>query len=245
MILPDDLEYKILIVGCGGTGSQFMPFLMQLASNVKNIKEIILCDQDHFTNKNLNNQRCTIYDIDKNKAQVCCERYKLIFPNLNISYVDKYIKSKDDIYNAFEEYIRVNYCYIVIGCVDNNATRKILYNYFLNHKNIIYIDSGNDSGKEDANRNGQVIVGANIEMPTKKYYLPSVGDLYKEIPENKEDIETVGTCMRINNDYPQNIATNIMAASILMSVLTNIIMFHKIENNIIYFDVDKLSIISR
>lgn len=245
MILPDNLEYKILIVGCGGTGSQFMPFLMQLASNVKNIKEIILADADVFENKNLNNQRCTIYDIDKNKAQVCCERYKLIFPNLNISYVDKYIKSKDDIYNAFEEYIKVNYYYIIIGCVDNNATRKILYNYFLSHKNVIYIDSGNDSGKGDTNRNGQVIVGANIERIGERHYLPSVGDLYKEIPENKEDIETVGTCMRINNDYPQNIATNIMAASILMSVLTNIIMFHKIENNIIYFDVDKLSIISR
>lgn len=245
MILPDDLEYKILVVGCGGTGSQFMPFLMQLASNAKNIEEIILCDADRFENKNLNNQRCTIYDIDKNKAQVCCERYKLIFPDLNISYVDKYIKSKEDIFKAFDEENSYNVCHIVIGCVDNNATRKILYDYFFHNNNVIYIDSGNDSGKGDTNRNGQVIVGLSIDRTSERYYLPSVGDLYKEIPENKEDIEIVGTCMRINNDYPQNIATNIMAASILMSVLINIIMFHKIENNIIYFDVDKLSIISR
>lgn len=240
-------NFKILVVGCGGTGSQLLSNLMQICSNTENVIAIILADGDVFESKNLSNQRCTLQDIGKNKAKACSERYKMIYPNLKIKYADKYIKSIDDVITVFGQgnYYQDNDCYyLIIGAVDNNATRKILHSLFkINTKaKIIYIDSGNESGEDFNNRNGQVITGLRHR---EDIILPDVGMLYKEIEENNDDIENVGTCMRFSNEHPQNIATNMMAANIISSILTNILMFYKIENNITYFDADKITAYSR
>lgn len=255
--------YNIIVVGCGGTGSQLLPSLMQICANVnktpnKVINRILFIDGDKYEAKNLANQRCTYQDIDVNKAEASCRRYKMIYPSLNIAYYDDYIKSEDDLdkiinTNAYTGYY-IQYINIIIGCVDNNATRKIMSNYF-NHfnntyydVNCMYIDSGNDSGINNTNRNGQIVVGFKTsDTKTKKTTIihKCVGDIYDDIKNNTDNIENVGTCMRVSNEYPQNIATNLMAANILSLILTNYMMFDKIENNFILFDADKLTIVNR
>lgn len=228
--------YSVLIVGCGGTGSQLIPFLMQLYNNCKNIKEVILVDGDIYEPHNQANQKCISTDMTINKAKVLANRYNLVFPELNVSYIDEYI-TDDKILKKLSYDNEL----IIVGCVDNIASRKIIDNFFQSYsgyKDLIYIDSGN--GTDD--RKGQVITGCKIRG---KKVLNSVGDIISEIHSNVDDINTVGTCMRISKDNPQNIATNVLAATTIFTLLTNIFTFNKIEANLIYFNADTHSMIAR
>lgn len=229
------LRYNIVIVGCGATGSQLIPFVTQLCNNNKDkIRKIVFIDGDLFSKKNLQNQKCVESDVDRNKAKVLAERYNFIYPDLNIEYYDDYIKSWQTINDM------IKYDTIVIGCVDNNRTRKILCEYFNKHSNdkLIYIDTGN--GTDD--RKGQIVIGY---KDYENVILDCVGASFPDIYSSNENVEAIGTCMRVNNDNPQNIATNIYSAANVFNILTNIIMFDKIENHIIFFNADKLSVYSR
>lgn len=251
MKIPTGFNYEIVVIGCGGTGSQLLPMLMQLCSNLDDIVNITLVDGDIYERKNLANQRCILADVGKNKAKVSAERYSMIYPKLKISYYENYITDKIQIHDLFEGRDRT--IRIIIGCVDNTATRKLLSEYSNKINKTIYIDSGNDSGKGSSNRDGQIVTGVNIcihenvygRLSNMQYKLPNVADIYPEIKSNTDDIKTVGTCMRFSDDYPQNIATNMLAATLLMNTITNILMFNKIENHVTLFNADTLEVISR
>lgn len=248
------LYTNIIQVGLGGTGSNLLPFLTQLINQL-NDKSIYLTiiDGDIVENKNLRNQKYTELDISKPKAEVLCERYKAVYPELNISYINKYIKSENDIL----EHIENKSLNIIIGCVDNNATRQILHKVFYNENvaDIIYIDAGN--GTEQ--RIGQIVTGykkgVQKQVPPYDYFqtkrlpkeiiLKPVGDIFPEILNDNDNIDKVLSCSNISNEVPQNIATNVYAATLLFTVLTNIIMFNEIKSHTIYFDAETGSAISR
>lgn len=238
--LSDKESYHIVVIGCGGTGSQLLPSLFQLASNTNRIESITLVDGDHFEPKNCANQKCLIEEAGDNKATALATRFSYIYPNLNINSYPYYIKNVDDLLSLTRYYSSTIY----IGCVDNNSTRKLISECFnivgksTSFKSAIYIDAGNG----DINRSGQVIVGCynNGEKVTK-----SVTDLFPEVLNEDEDLQNITSCTRISSEHPQNIATNILSANIIFATLTNIIMFDKIEKSIIYFDVDKIVVSSR
>lgn len=227
--------YTIIVVGCGGTGSHFVPFLMQLYNNVNKIKKVILIDGDYYEDKNLVNQKCLEQDASKNKAQVTIERFNFIYPTLDLKYIDNYITNEEQISKLIDGPT------ILVGCVDNNATRKIFTSFFRKyntHDDLIYLDSGNGT----ITRNGQVVIGYKKGSTTT---LPCVGDVFNDIQLDTDDISEVGTCMRISQDHPQNLATNILAATVLFTVITNIITFNKIEGNIVYFNADNHTMVTR
>lgn len=234
---------NITIIGCGGTGSQFIPLLMQLLSNVKNkvrLNSITLVDGDHFEKGNLINQKCIEDEVGMNKAEALAERYEYIFDGLNVNYVDDYIRTLKQLKNIVK--LRGYQNNIVISCVDNNATRKLIHELFEDAKkekaSFIYIDSGNG----DINRVGQIVTGYTdmgevLSRPVASYF--------KEILDDKEDLTKMATCTREISEHPQNIATNVLAATMLFCVVTNILTFGKIEKGIIYFDADKHNVVSR
>lgn len=231
----EKLKYNIVIIGCGATGSQLIPFVTQLCNNnKKRIRKIVFVDGDLFDKKNLQNQKCVESDVDVNKARVLSERYKFIYPDLDIAYYDDYIKSWETINDMVE------YDTILVGCVDNNRTRKILCEYFNKHSKdkLIYIDTGN--GTDD--RIGQIVIGYKDD---EEVILDCVGGAFPKIYNSNEDVESIGTCMRVNNDSPQNIATNIYSAANVFNIITNILMFDKIENHIVFFNADKLNVYGR
>lgn len=231
---------NIVIIGCGGTGSQLLPLLCQLLSNLSNRKRITLtlADGDDFEDKNCINQKCLPDEVGMNKAEALAERLGFIYEDLTIKFVDNYIRTTKQLNSAFKNY-DLN---ILVSCVDNNSTRKMLNNYFDMavgwKERLIYIDSGNG----DIDRIGQIITGYTedgdiISKPVASYF--------PEIMNDDEDLSKMQSCTRISSEHPQNIATNIMAASIVFSVLTNVLMYRKLEKGIIYFDVDKHFMVSR
>lgn len=76
--------YTIIVVGCGGTGSNLIALLSQYAISERKIKNIILVDGDKVEEKNFRNQKFTIKDVGEYKARVLSNRYSKL--GIDISY---------------------------------------------------------------------------------------------------------------------------------------------------------------
>lgn len=246
--INNDTKVNITVVGCGGTGSQLLSPLMQLCSNVSSkINKITLVDGDVFEAKNVQNQRCLLDEVGENKAEALAERYTYIYDNLKINYYSDYARNLKDLQNIVYPSKFVGYnrnISILISCVDRNSSRKLFHEYFELAKNeghnLVYIDAGNG----DTNRVGQVITGYTCD---KKVYSRPVADYFPDILKDEEDLSTLTNenCTQSVSENPQNIATNVLSATIIFSLVTNIISFAKIEKGVIYFDADKHTVISR
>jgi len=119
------MEYKILVVGCGGIGSFLVIELNKLVLteqiDLENV-EITLADFDRAELKNISYQNFTTSDISKNKAKVLAERYCF-------DYISEKIISE-------EQLKRYNF---IISCVDNAEARKLIFDYCFKN-NVYFID---------------------------------------------------------------------------------------------------------
>lgn len=255
--------YDITIVGTGATGSHLLPFVAQLLAN-KNIHRLRIMDGDVIEEKNLKNQKFMQADVGRVKAEVLATRYQSVYPELDIMYVDEFIKDKEALKSHIytkEVHGKGKVIPILIGCVDNNSTRKLFDEVFMDEEigNLIYIDSGN--GTDD--RVGQIVVGykkarmGQVKHPTYGYnifdhgvmggdiILSPAGDIFPEIREEQTTVEQTLSCGASLNEFPQNIATNVMAAATLFTILNNILSFSFIPGNVSYFSAEDSTIISR
>lgn len=225
--------FKTLFFGVGGTGSNLLPFVAQLYNNSEN--SIILIDGDRIEEKNLKNQKYLSKDIGKYKSEVLAERYKKVYPKLKISSKNKYMKlnDKEEIVKSIEE---SNFFPIILGCVDNNITRKLLYEVFHDEKikNIIYIDSGNGTDE----RWGQISIGYKKDGIILS---PCIGDLNPAILEANDEIINTNSCSQVTLEKPQNISTNTLAAVNLFCIITNITSFGYIKGNFYLFNAEEVT----
>ena len=226
--------YSLVVVGVGGTGSNLATFLAQYAINEKKVKEIILIDEDIVESKNFRNQKFTERDVNKNKARVLATRFKKL--GINISYIDRYIKSKDNIKNIIKN---ISNDVILIGCVDNVPARKYMHDCFYDDEieTLIYIDTGNG----DKEHCGQTVVGAKYNG---KVIRPPVGDIYpqilvEEIKEEKK--EDKYKCSAIE-EHPQSFAVNVLSATTTFMMVNNIVSLGKVKKAYVRFNADYVSI---
>lgn len=249
-------KYNVIICGTGATGSQLIPFVTQLLSYQSNCK-LTFIDGDRVEMKNLKNQKFLKKDDGMSKSSILQERYKKVYPGLDVNYMDTYIKSQEDLLPLFDEDVKT--LNILVGCVDNNPTRKIMRDLFHNEsiKQLIYIDSGN--GTESMQ--GQIVVGykdivgcrtdgkssynESILTYFTKVVAPCAGDIFKDIVEDLETVDHVTSCSYVGDSHPQNIATNILAASVIFGIINQIICFANVPTGITYFDAKNQSVTYR
>lgn len=218
---------KIIVVGCGGTGSNLIGNLAQLAYSDKGIKEIILIDGDIVEPKNFRNQKFTENDVSEYKSKVLARRYCNL--GVNISYMPKYISSEEELINVIN---KDDIGTILVSCVDNNKARVIFDKVFHSEeiKNLFYIDAGN--GTED--RWGQVILGV---KSNNKVIAPPISSYFDIYTIEKTDKKSY-VCSNIV-EHPQNFATNVLSATTIFTMLCNIIEGRRVLNKAIGFNVDK------
>lgn len=223
--------YSIVIVGCGATGSNIATFVSQLAASDKNINEIVLIDGDKVEAKNFRNQKFTNKDIDKYKSQVLATRFARL--GINITYIDKFIKSEMDLIELFNT---LKGTIILVGAVDNNLARKYMDLAFYSKKvpDLIYIDTGNG----DIDRCGQTVVGAKkdniiLSQPVSSYFNINIEEEAEKVDKYK--------CSQIE-DHPQNLATNILSATTVFLMLSNIISGRRVGKVFARFNVDTITI---
>ncbi len=165
MMLFDELS--IIQFGCGGTGSYLGRPIIKFLNNLQNRygddfhATYFVVDGDHVSSRNILRQNFTEDNIGQNKSRVI-KLENDYFKHKYITTVQHNIETKLQMENFFKGRYKKNFfniplfnnqkC-IILGCVDNNKCRRLIFNYMKNntHKQIVYLDSGNNL------YNGQII----------------------------------------------------------------------------------------
>lgn len=136
-------RYVFIIVGVGGTGSLLARDLPKLLIDTPH--KMLLVDGDQVEKKNMKRQSYQLQDIGEFKAVALSSKINTFY-DTKCEAMGRYL-TKDEIY----EYCKNNMTYtpVIIGCVDNDATRKILEDTFKRLDWCYYLDSAN--GEYDGN----------------------------------------------------------------------------------------------
>ncbi len=139
---------KIVVVGCGGTGSLVSEGLCRLLGD--NQIQLLLIDHDKVEPHNLRRQNFFTGDVGKFKSQVLAERLARQYGRQILYSVYPYdheLVGKESGSMLYERAIQG----LIIGCVDNAAARREIANT-LQWGNW-WIDAGNGENS------GQVLIG--------------------------------------------------------------------------------------
>lgn len=248
---------SIVVLGCGGTGAYVIAHLSRLLSvlqtsdaskNWASRINFIIADGDVVEEKNLIRQHFIHSDIGRNKAEVLAERYSAAF-GIQIGVAPKDIESGKELMSL----LRSSTTQLVIGCVDNNATRRMLSDWFNRPDNYVekfWIDSGNEE------KNGQVVCGF-----SPKYYggygsnrinvfstyrdrmvglfsTPCATDIYPSLLENSDKFNSQISCAENAVSAPQNMQTNVTAATLVVNYINKILAFEPISSHCVEFSID-------
>src|SRR5258708_2641255 len=139
---PDNNLSEIVLVGLGGTGSQWARSICRIVYDLRrrrqHIPAIRFVDPDKVEDKNVGRQMFTQADVGHYKAEILARRFNLAM-GLNISW-------HNEPFDA-EKHTR-GYGTLLCGAVDNHLARIELA-----RARGVWIDSGN------AVSSGQVVIG--------------------------------------------------------------------------------------
>lgn len=236
--IPFD-RYHVYIVGVGGTGARvvrdFSGFAYSLQETGLKQINLTLHDNDIVTANNIYRQPFCPNDVGRLKSEVLAERYSSSY-DMNITYHTTRIESAEVLYDLLFQYH--GYTPILIGCVDNVKARKLFHEVFDKASSpLIWIDAGNEQ------ISGQVILGVKGNKGT--VVLPSVTQRFPEILE-MDDPEEVQSCSNVPisdvRRMSQYLATNMQAATIVVTYLTLIMLGMDINTHTSNFDISNVNV---
>jgi len=213
---------NIVQIGCGGTGSLLVPYIARIMScpSFENIAGYILVDGDKVASKNILRQNFISADIGNFKAEVLAKRYSLAF-GIEIASVPVYITGKESL-----DRISQNRLKILISCVDNNKTRKIIAEW--QNDNIysdpIWIDSGNEL------LGGQVFIQGAATNGIRTDILKA----HPEIAKVEDKLPTELGCAERLNSGEQSLGVNATAANVIFNIVCTLLRNEKLR----YYEVD-------
>lgn len=232
-----DICYTIMVIGSGGTGTYFLKEASRLISSNPDIQKRIIqayiVDGDNVEEKNLSRQCFTEDDIGRNKAVVMADVLNSAF-HLSWKAIPEYVTDV----SLLEKYLPIskqtryigNHCYqhmpLIIGCVDNHATRLVCEEFFRKAYACTYFDSANEYDT------GECVfaykVQGKVVSPCRSHYFPQIvnGDL--------RNVTEMG-CEELNKVAPQHIFTNMMAGLQLCSGFSNL-MNNKVTPGFVFFN---------
>ena len=251
---------NIIQIGAGGTGSWLVPSLLRFLTNINNrmsthlVLSYVLCDDDTVEDRNIIRQNFDEHDIDQLKASVLLRKNAQF--NINKYWLAEKIntsaKFKKLLNNKFGRFfLQRRSLTIVLGCVDNNISRRAVFNGLKNAKggweneSRIYIDSGNNLN------NGQIVTSAfgcgNLikrgetvtERIEAKRRIFQNSETFKNpkflqmFPLNPEAEETNESCAFFGD---QSQGVNIFAANLLFNNIQKILIEGFIPPNMIQFN---------
>ena len=223
----ENMKYDVIVVGTGGTGTFFInAFSRVLAQKRGYCYNLYLVDGDTVEKKNLSRQTFQEEDVGRSKSIVMAEALNEVF-GLNWKAVDQYVLNADQIHDLANS----GYTPLVVGCVDNHACRLVLEEVFSKRKDMIYLDSANEYSS------GEVVFaakeGGKVLGPPRSHY-------FADILEGDKRAVTEMSCEELNNAEPQHIATNMLAANILLTEACRVLEGEK-RYGFVSFDTDSFS----
>lgn len=222
---------KILIVGCGGTGSNLIKELARYISfryeRQEDRPQVVLIDGDVVETKNLERQSFDVNDVHQNKAEAMSMAVNDVF-DVDFSYYPQYITEIEQLKRLTEDDLEI----MIVGCVDNHNCRQVLHAFFQSLQNGIYIDAANEySG-------GEVVCG--IRVSGIRLYKDRA-ELFPEILKPSKSVIEM-SCEELNNSEPQHLVTNLMSANICLSLVVQVLNGILKKGGIYYFDAFQCNI---
>lgn len=228
-----DKKYSVIIIGAGGTGSWLSSYLAKLQDKLHSVH---LVDGDIVEPKNMSRQNFIRQDVGRNKAAVVARAAsRLIGPETTFIYNTKeaFISTPDELGEIVSVAVSGGAVPIIVGCVDNNASRKIVHDFVTEYKEeIVWVDSGNNE------RAGQVIVMAKDAEGNVLGNFVSPFEIHEEfsVIDGDERRPDQISCAEQSESAPQNIAANVLAATTAFMILNKIIAGEAIIGNEYKFD---------
>jgi PRTRC genetic system ThiF family protein len=264
---------NILLIGCGGTGGHIAPHLCRYVNVInqsrsstdkngnRNDIRLFFADGDIVEQKNLLRQHFINPDISKNKAAVLAERYAAAF-GIQITVIPKDMEEIKDFNVLNDAHRHSNRSDLIIGCVDNNASRRLIYDWFIGKtedddydgfswRGHFWIDAGNE---ENA---GQVVCGyappsrgtinsdkvkvdKTSDSTTGEFSLPSVIEMYPELLNDEGGFNSELSCADRAASAPQNMQTNVTAATLSMNFIQKIINGTSVKSHAVEFSINNV-----
>lgn len=221
MIKITDKPKQVIILGAGGTGSWLIQFLSKLDFN----NTPIVIDGDIIEAKNTLRQNFVNDDIGKFKSQVMNEHY-------GFDYITEYVNSVEMLSEIIDEF--PDTVPVIVGCLDNNGSRKLVHETMELYDDFIWVDSGN------AERHGQTYIAikesGEIKFPSPLGFDEALSKLGKD--ERRPDEIS---CAEQTESAPQNVTANVTAATILFNTLNIILNNGFLLGNKIEFDTKTIT----
>jgi PRTRC genetic system ThiF family protein len=224
---------SVVLVGLGGTGSQWARSLCRIVYDLKrrnkHFPQLTFVDPDRVEANNVGRQMFTTADVGQFKAEVLAKRFSYSL-GLDIQWFNQPFHANT--HSAWDS--------IICGAVDNHQARQAI------HKaNKLWIDAGNHR------QAGQVTIGNTddlgmVERNTKDRewpYLPNAGLLFPDLlkPESAPAIDPAASCAELVERGEQHLLINDLIASIAAQYTYKLLNQEPIHSFLTYVDGDSLA----
>jgi PRTRC genetic system ThiF family protein len=229
-IHPELLErqVRVLVVGCGGTGSAVvagLPYLHQslVAHGHPGGLHVTVVDGDTISTANCVRQPFARSEIGQNKAIILVNRLNL-FWGLKWEAVPVYLRPGTIISRGYSgDDLRAH---IVVGCVDTRAARATICDAVGKSSRVSYlVDAGNNADS------GQFITGEPLNERNRRsrLRLRTAAELYPEIVDPSLDNDGEPSCSAVEALERQSAFVNSTLAQHALALLARLFRYGEIN----------------
>lgn len=223
---------QVILVGCGGTGSQLARSLARICFDLRRrgmaIPALTFIDPDHFEPGNIGRQLATESDLGQNKAAVLARRFNLAL-GLDIAAIPAPFDP--------ERHLRGPHT-LLIGCVDNHLARRALAT-----ANCLAIDTGN------ARESGQVICGSTSDPAVLRRALdrvhkgvidalPGAALIFPALLDPDPEPTPAASCAARVDAGSQHLLINDMVAAVAASYVYRLLHRQPLTHHLTYLSLD-------
>lgn len=225
MYVTQEKPYAIFILGAGGTGSWLCAFLEKMSL----YNDVIVMDGDIVEPKNILRQNFKPIDVSRAKAEVVAKGHRM-------SYVNGYI-TDTGIFHALMEEFPPETIPMLVGCLDNNASRKIAHDFMQEVPTGVWIDGGN------AERHGQayVCIKENGDFVEGFYSPIDIEPAFQNFEGDERRPDQI-SCAEHSESAPQNVTANVTSATVLFNIMAIFLRGGALLTNKYMFDTRTISV---
>src|SRR5579863_7385728 len=216
---------RVLVVGCGGTGSAIaagLPYLHQamLASGHPEGLHVTLMDGDTISPTNCVRQPFSRSEIGHYKAVVLVNRLN-VFWGLDWKAVPAHLSKRNPLSPSYEN--SIGRTHVVMGCVDTRAARAVIRDCTSNFSTVDYwLDVGNTVDC------GQFVLGEPVNEVNRRARtrLRTVAEWFPEVVEASLDNDGLPSCSAAEALEKQEPFVNQTLAQHALALLGRLLLRH-------------------
>jgi hypothetical protein len=203
---------NVKLIGLGGVGGIAARYLVAFLAAASDPTRVVLIDGDEFEPRNA--ERMLFSSCGNKAAVVRDDLLELVeSETLTIAAIQEYVTPEN-----LERLIAEGD--VVLMCVDNHATRKLVSDHCRRLRNVCLISGGNDGiGEDGAGRNQRGTFG-NVQIHRRRDgadETPPIDAFHPEIEAPRDALPGDVSCTEAILSVPQLLFTNLATASALLN----------------------------